>query len=144
MKRTPTVMLAGLIAGGILLSAGCNKDRYRAPGSAGLDPMPLEIYPKVAVEPPLDRHLVVEPDLIVIDDIGGILSVSVPVRITSRRYGESNIQYRFKFYDDRGRELPVQPGWRRHRLPFRTQEQLVGNATDSNATDWRLEIRVGR
>lgn len=142
--KTTILLLLTLIAAGLILGACRNNDVYRAPGAAQLDPLPLPMYPKVTVEPPLDQHVAVDPGLVVADKSSGILSVSVPIRLISAKYGESNIQYRFKFYDAQGRELRVQTGWRRHRLPFRTQEQLQGNATDENAEDWRLEIRLSR
>lgn len=126
------VMIAGLSA--------CAPNP-KAPASAGADLLSVDAYPKITVDPPLNKYIVTRGPIV--DASRSILRVVVPVRATTNST-EPNVQYRFLFYDDNGIELRQQTGWRMVQLPVRTEVQLTGTALDNTATDWRLEIRPGR
>jgi len=74
----------------------------------------------------------------------GVLRVNVPVRMTSRPGEWAKVQYRFMFLDAQGVPLKVQPDWQPVTLEPQQQVFMSGNAMDSNAVDWRLEIRSQR
>lgn len=123
----------------ILPLAAC--DTVKAPGSAGADPLPRDNYPKVEVEGPLVGWIVVSKPTVTTD---GVMKVSTPIRLKSDSGEYANIQYMYTFFDSAGVPLRTQTEWKFLKLEPRTQTFLQGNALDSNAADWRLNIRSGR
>ena len=105
------------------------------------DHIPIEQYPKITTTYELSRYLVIAQPTVVQD---GVLRVIVPVRMTSRPGEWAKVQYRFMFLDARGVPLTVQPDWQPVTLEPQQQVFMSGNAMDSNAADWRLEIRSQR
>ncbi len=94
-------------------------------------------YPQVQSEPGLSRFMrygepVVTP--------GDPMQVVVPVRY-QRRQQSLDIQYRFVFFDDLGRPLNPDAGWRWTQLPAKRPVYLEGTATQAGAADWSLELR---
>lgn len=133
-----TTTCAAAIAAGLL---GCRSNDPKAPASAGQDMLSIDAYPKITVDPPLNKYIVTHGPIV--DSSREIMRVVVPIRATTNSV-EPNVQYRFLFYDANGIELRQQTGWRMVQLPVRTEVQLAGNALDNTAADWRLEIRPGR
>lgn len=138
MNRLTVVAAAGALASGLL--SGCN-DPVKAPYGGKQDPLPAGQYPKITVEGPLQPFLAFEAPKVSRDS--GVLKVVTPVRLQSDGQ-ESNVQYRYIFLDAGGLPMRAQPDWRYLRLPSRQQVFLEGNALDTGASDWRLEVRPSR
>ena len=140
--KTPTslpVWLAILSLGVALFAVGC--DTVKAPGAASPDPLATEAYPQIAALEGLARTLSFDrPD--VRSGPTPPMSVSVPVRLRSDF--EKKVHYRFIFFDEHGRPLHPQMGWAYQVLPARAQVFLQASALDTEADDWRLEIRPTR
>lgn len=124
--------------------AGCN-DPVKAPFTPGADQLPRNQYPKVTVEPALSRWLVISEPIVAPAPNGGPITVNVPLRLTSTTPDQfARIQYRYIFLDASGVPLRTQSDWKYMRLEPRNQVFLQGNAIDTTAADWRLEIQSGR
>lgn len=135
-----TVMLAlGMVVS--LGLSGCKQDTVKAPYGGKQDPLPRVDYPQITVEGPLQPYLVFDASQVSRES--GVLKVVTPVRLQSDGQ-ESNIQYRYIFLDAGGMPLRAQADWRYFRFPSRQQVFLEGNALDSSATAWRLEVRPSR
>lgn len=121
-------------------ASGC--DTVRAPYTPRADQLPQESYPQISVSYDLQPWIAYSKPVV---ERGDVLKVSVPVRLTSSGTGEySNTQYRFIFLDATGSPTRTQPDWRFQRFEPRQQVFLTANSLDSNAVDWRLEIRSAR
>lgn len=138
VTRVMSVAAAG-IAMGVGL-AGCN-DPVKAPYAGKQDPLARTSYPQITVEGPLQPFLAF--DAPVVTKPSGVLKVVTPVRLQSDGQ-ESNVQYRYIFLDAGGMPLRAQADWRYLRMPSRQQVFLEGNALDTTASDWRLEVRPSR
>jgi uncharacterized protein YcfL len=130
---TPIVTLAALLALPACVST--------APPAAGPDPVSQQMQPQVLAQGALEGKLVTGRSVVVRTE-GGAMSVSVPVR--TRLQKDARVQYRFTFFDDRGRPLHPEPDWQYAVLPARTQMILEGASLQSEAADWRLEVRPAR
>ena len=144
------VRISGLLAlclvglGSVTTLGGCQKPQL-APATPGADPLARAQYPKVVVETPLARWLVMSEPVVQNAPNGGPLSVTVPIRLMSSMPNQyARIQYRFIFLDSSGSPLRGQSDWRFVRLEPQNQVFLTGNAIDTNAADWRCEIQSGR
>jgi hypothetical protein len=115
-------------------------DTVKAPGSAQPDPLPPVMYPKIEAAEGLSGFLKFDEPKITSESP---LGVSVPIRAATD-FEDLNVQYRFIFFDVKG--VPIDPDrpWKYTKLASRRQEFLMGNALDSNAKDWRLQIRPAR
>lgn len=134
MNRAVLALVAAVVSFG-----GCATPR--APFSPQPDYIPVDQYPKITTTAHLSRFLVFSPPTVVVD---GVMRVTTPVRLVSRPGEWSKVQYRYIFLDSRGLPLTVQPDWQSQTLEPQQQVFLQGNAMDSNAADWRLEIRPHR
>ncbi len=133
-----------LIVSSLMLTVGgCAKPRVRAPGGAGLDPLPGIQYPKVEAAEGLSGYLVVSGVEATPATARAPMSVIVAVR-SQTDHEEIEAQYRFFFFDEKHRPLATEPDWRRARLPSRSQVFLEGTASETTAVDWRLQIRPAR
>jgi uncharacterized protein YcfL len=140
-RFSSVVAFGAVLAGGLAASllSGCNT--VHGPISAGGDPVSRANYPRVTVDPQLAGWIVVDQPVVAKTDV---LKVTVPVRLTSDN-SASNVQYRILFFDASG--APARGGdmnWTFLNLPPRDQRFLVANSMDSDAADWRCEIRVAR
>ncbi len=130
---------AALIAGSAAL-AGCANPANRIPYT-GVN-APMQGYPRVTVAGELSPYITVDQPVV---EQGDVLKVSVPVRLLSDPGHSSNIQYRMLFVNSNG--APARGGdmnWRFINLPPRNQVFLTGNAMDSDAADWKCEIRLAK
>ncbi len=121
---------------GLCLAGGC---KY-PPARAKDDPLRREDYPRIAVLEGLDRAIVVS-------DVREEKGPPLLVTVTCRNIGddaERDVQYRFFFYDERGRPEELDPDWQYVHMPARTYIYLRGNALDAGFVDWKLEIRPAR
>lgn len=116
---------------------------YRPPGAAGMDPLPGDQYPKVEAAEGLSSYIVVSGVEATPASATAPMNVVVAIR-SQTEYQEIEAQYRFFFFDEKNRPLDTQPDWRRVRLPSRSQVFLEGSAMETNAVDWRLQIRPAR
>lgn len=130
---TPIVALAALLVLPACVST--------APPAAGPDPVSQQLQPQVLAQGEFEGKLVTSRATVVRTE-NGAMSVSVPVR--TRLQKDARAQYRFTFFDDRGRALRPEPDWQYTVLPARTQMILEGTALQTEAADWRLEVRPAR
>lgn len=129
---------AAMIAGATL--TGCASTTTRTPFTGQY--APLQRYPRVEVAGELNQFIAVDPPIVEQQDV---MKVSVPVRLLSDPGYSSSIQYRVLFFNENG--APARGGamnWRFVNLPPRNQVFLTGNAMDSDAADWRCEIRLAK
>jgi hypothetical protein len=125
----------------IALAVGGGCDKTMAPGVVQADPLAPAFYPKIAALEGLQQYLVmatpprVEP--------GPPMRVTCAIRAKTE-YQELNVQYRYIFLDGAGVPLRNNPDWQFQKMASRTESFFSGNALDSNAADWRLEIRPAR
>lgn len=141
--RTRPTLAAGLATIQCLLLGACASDPAKHPGSAQVDPLPGDQYPKIAALDGLSRWIAVsgfeaEPP-----------TATRPIQITTSVRAmtdgqELNVQYRYMYFDNRNSPLNPNPDWQYVRLPSRAQVFLRGSAMDTSAVDWRLEIRPAR
>ncbi len=136
-KLAPAAIFAGLA-----LSLGaCASDPVKAPYQPNPDLLTKTTYPQVTTTGDLAQWLVVDQPVVSRD---GILKVSVPVRMTSNTGQWSKVQYRFIFLDANSVPVRAQPDWMPVTLEPRQQVFMQANSLDTNAADWRLEIRPQR
>lgn len=121
----------------MVLVVGCHS--AKRPHEGQPDPLPPDEYPQIATLEGLKGYVVIGD---VVTQQGPPLEVSVSVR--ARTDKELNVQYRFVFLDSKSLPLDADPDWRYITMPARTQAYMRANALDSNAVDWRLEIRPAR
>lgn len=142
MGRHELMVVAGVVAVGALgVLAGC--DTVKAPYRPVVDQVPIQNYPKVTVQGELAGFIAVSPP--VVERPSDVMKVTVPIRLLSDPGFSSNIQYRFIFLNASG--VPSRGptmNWKFQNLPPRDQVFLSGNALDSDAVDWRCEIRLAR
>ncbi len=133
-----SLSVAGLLA--CLLTAGCQPDIAPRPGLG--DPIPPPYNdPQIAVLSPALQPWIRFHSAIITDEEGVPLQVEVPVRnLTDRLY---LIDYRFIFFDRRGRELESF-GWQMQELRPKQTVRLKANALSTDAMDYRLEIKWAR
>ena len=102
-------------------------------------------YPQIATEGNLGNHLsyarpIVRPSG---QAPGGTpMHVTVPIRLRDDK--PVNAQYRFTFLAADGGPIGQPMDWRFMVLPPRLQVFMEGSALDSQAVDWRLEIRPAK
>lgn len=121
---------------------GCKSSSDKPPPGAMADPTLIENYPTVVALEGLQPYIGVSAP---VEDRtpGQPLSIQVPVRALTNG-AELNVQYRFYWLNEQ--QIPTQEEgeWRYMRMPARAQVFMSGNALDSRATRWRLEIRPAR
>lgn len=94
-------------------------------------------YPKVQATGGLNKHMRVNNAKESQQD--GVLYANVDIRWIGER--EVFYEYRFIFFDSRGRAINPDGPWTRGESAPGTVDYLGANATRQDATDWRLEIR---
>lgn len=132
------------------LGACAPKDTVKAPAVPARDALEAHTYPQVAMSPELAGWMAVDRPIVTRGEAAGAavdpdrpLHVVVPVRTLTDRE-TIRVQYRFQFFDGKGRPLAPQPDWEYRRMASRTQQFFEANAMDARATDWRLELRAAR
>jgi len=133
MNGLKTITVAGVV---LLGSVGCANKPTPPPG-AMVDMVALDNYPQITVMDNLQPWLVV--NRVQQNDESGLLGIDVDMRWTGQRY--VYFEYRFIFFDDRGRALDTDPAWRTGESAPGTVEYLQGRANNESADTWRLEIR---
>ncbi len=138
MKTFGTMAVLSVATAVVVGGIGCAR---QVPYTPGVDPLSVTNYPKVTTTGDLANWLVVAHPTVVKE---GVLKVSTPVRLTSKTGQWSKVQYRYQFLDDKGTPVRAQPDWVPVTLEPQQQVFMTGNSLDSNAADWRLEIRPQR
>ena len=139
MTRRLSLLAAGLLAAAL---GGCSEP-YLGPSAGQPDPYPAPVNdPRVSVlAPELQQWLAFHPALVT-RRAPRPMRVEVPVRnMTDRKY---LVDYRVLFYDDRGFQLEPVMGWEPAVLYPRQIVRLAGGAMDTEALDWRLEMKWSR
>jgi hypothetical protein len=137
MRTTPLILLAALAF------PACQQDKTHAPGSAGVDPLPADLYPKVEAAGGLSPYLVISGANVTPGTDTKPMSITSAVRSTWDK-DVLSVQYRYFFLDEKGTPIDTDPDWRFAKLPPRSQVFMEGFAPDTNARDWRLQIRPAR
>jgi hypothetical protein len=138
--RPLLVAAAALVAPLATTLVGCANPATRTPFTGVYAPM--QQYPRVTVAGELGRFLAIDEPIVEQQDV---MKVTVPVRLLSDPGYSSSVQYRFLFMNENG--APARGGamnWRFVNLPPRNQVFLAGNAMDTDAVDWRCEIRLAK
>ncbi|MGB0768702.1 MAG: DUF1425 domain-containing protein [Phycisphaeraceae bacterium] len=137
MRRLTTTLTA-LLAAAML--TGCY-----TPGNASPDPIPNANYPQVVTTGWLDNDFYVGPPIVVPEDNGRPMKVTVEVRRLEPAWNrELPCQYRFIFLDENGAALDPDPTWYYRSIEPKVKTILQGSAPDTGAVDWRCEIRKDR
>ena len=133
-----------LLATCTLLLAACASDPMKLPPGGRADLLPIKDYPQIVATRGLDQWLAFSPAYVDPSTDLSPLRVTVPVRSLYDK-GQLRIQYRFEFFDERGLPVGPAPGYRFAVLEPRIQNNyLEGNAMETTAVDWRLEVRPAR
>lgn len=126
---------------GLLTLAGCNNPELPPPG-VKQDKLPEGAYPsKVAIEG-LDKVIVARDAIVQAATEATPMRVTVPIRSTGNVI--HYIQYRFEFLDREGRPVRSNQGWRFMSLEPKIEAFVDAGALDTDAVDWRLQIRPAR
>lgn len=131
-----TLMTAGImlaIIGSPFVLSGCGTPPPRV-SDDGLD---ASDYPKVQATGGLNKFMRVNNARE--NQQNGILSANVDVRWIGKK--PVYFEYRFIFFDSRGRAINPDGPWTRGDAEPGTVDYLSANATRPDATDWRLDIR---
>ena len=133
-------LIAAVVLAGVVVS-GCAGGGAYEPYTPGWDPLPTAKYPNITAEGHIAGYLAANTPTITKDPI---LSISVPVRLMSDKGQWSKVQYRYIFLDSNFAPVRAQPDWQPMTMEPRQQVFMTGNALDTNAVNWRLEIRPQR
>jgi uncharacterized protein YcfL len=126
----------------LLFLAGChNPDPVKAPYTPTQDMLTRTTYPNITASGEIAGWLVFDRPTVTHDNV---LRVSVPLRTTAEPGQWIKVQYRFIFLDANNVPVRGQPDWQPMTMEPRQQVFMQANSLDSNATDWRLEIRPQR
>jgi len=138
MHKTLTAALAVALSG----LGAC--DTIKAPDIVRQDPLPQGAYPQQVVLEGLNRGIVSGDPVVRGPSDSMPMTVTVPLRSVADK--TLHVQYQFEFLDANG--LPVRgtptSGWRFVTVEPRTQVFAVANALDTDAVDWRLQVRPAR
>jgi len=107
------------------------------------DPYPAPMNdPQITILAPELRPWLGFHPAIIDDDGRRPMQVQIPVRnMTDRDY---LIDYRVLFYDDSGMQLDPVMGWKMEALRPKQTVRLIGQALDTRARNYRLEIKWAR
>ncbi|MBL0928373.1 MAG: DUF1425 domain-containing protein [Phycisphaerales bacterium] len=141
MRRMTVLALAGLGAGVGSVLSGC--DTVKAPPAGRADTIKMEQYPGIVAQDGLNQWLGFNEPVFETGTPDRPARVTVPTR--SLADVGMNVQYRFLWFDDKGRPVRTQQeGWRFINIQPRAQVMLDSNALETAAKSWRLELRSAR
>jgi len=139
-RPAPTRFLAAMLLASLAMGSGCKSDDgVAAPGTPARDPLPYALYPNVVVHDGLEKDLVAEEPIVEPAAQYTPLSVRVPLRSVADE--TLRLKYRLVFYDERQKQLTMNPVWQPISFPPRTRRFVGGNAISEKATSWELELR---
>ena len=133
------LMIVPMLAA-VLMMTGCY-----TPGHADIDPIPDAKYPKVVTYGWLDNDFYVDAPIVVPEDNGRPMRVTVEVRRLEPAFNrELPSQYRFIFLKENGEPLAPDPTWHYRAIEPKVKTIMQASAPDIGAVDWRCEIRKDR
>ncbi|MGB1126440.1 MAG: hypothetical protein ACPG4Q_14655 [Phycisphaeraceae bacterium] len=133
------LMIVPMLAA-VLMMTGCY-----TPGHADIDPIPDAKYPKVVTYGWLDNDFYVDAPIVVPEDNGRPMRVTVEVRRLEPAFNrELPSQYRFIFLKENGEPLDPDPTWHYRAIEPKVKTIMQASAPDIGAVDWRCEIRKDR
>ncbi len=124
---------------GFGLSCSTSQISPPRPSEPITDPIGIQDYPNVVIDPALEGLIVQAPPNVVRDPYSGTLGVTVPVR--SITTGEILLEYRVLFLSPNGSEENPDTPWRAFNLAGRARRVLEAHSLKSDTTDWHMEIR---
>ncbi len=127
-----------LLTTATFIAAGCST----APPAGVGDEVNVGEYPKVVAAEGLQDGVVFSQPVVERPTELRPMRVTVPVRAITNY--PLNVQYRFEFFDNEGRSLRNNQGWRFMNLPPKVQMSMDAASLDNDATDWRLIVRPAR
>ena len=127
-------------AASLLMLPGCKgPDNVKAPQTIRTDPL-AGAYPQNIALSGLHNRIVIGQPMVDPAQSDSPMKVTVPLRSVAD--GTIRVQYKFIFLDGRGR--PVRSnldGWRYQVIAARAEVFLEATSMDTDAADWRLEVR---
>lgn len=135
---TRSMIVMGVLATAMFVG-GCNQDNIQAPQSVRSDPL-AGGYPQNIALKGLHTGVVIGKPIVDAATEDQPMRVTVPLR--SVVDGTLRTQYKFTFLDDRGR--PVRSNldsWRYQVIAAKAEVYLEATSMDTDAADWRLEVR---
>jgi hypothetical protein len=135
---TRTMLLCScLLVSGLVM--GCQQDNVQAPQAIRNDPL-AGGYPQNVVLNGLEDGVVIGKPVVEAATDAKPMRVTVPLR--SVVDGTLRTQYQFIFLDDKGRPVRShRENWHYQVLSDHAQVFLEGAALETDAVDWRLEVR---
>ena len=129
-----------IVLGASLCVTGCRTE----PAEGRIDPIHEQDYPQITALDELEEQLVFGTPS-VYSPADRPMSVVVPMRAAiGANDDDMAVQYRFEFLDSLGRPIEPSMGWRHILLPPRVTRFVEGAALDTDAVDWRLELRLDK
>jgi hypothetical protein len=138
IHRGTAVGTLGMFLLGSSLVACSNPDTIRAPASPAPDPI-AGAYPQITMASGLSGLLAHSGPIVEPSTPNRPMRVTVPVR--SIQDGPTRTQYQFTWLDSAGRPLGVS-GWKYELVPPRMERFFEASSLTTQATDWRLEIKI--
>lgn len=136
MKQRSTLAVTMVLLMSLLTLTGCSNVKSKK--DALLDPLTPTAYPQIAALDGIGRWLsFMTPATSPQND--GRMKIIIPVAAVDGPQRE--VEYKFEFFDNRGRPLSKQEDWKFMRLPPRTTRHLETISPDHNTRNWRLVIR---
>lgn len=139
-SKTMSVCVMMVAAASLLILPGCKgQDNIKAPQTIRTDPL-AGAYPQNIALSGLQNAIVIGQPIVDPATADNPMKVSVPLRSVAD--GTLRVQYKFIFMDGRGRPVKSNnDGWRYQVLAPRAEVFLENNSMDTDAVDWRLEVR---
>lgn len=135
---TRSMIVMGVLATAMLVG-GCNKDNVQAPQSVRSDPL-AGGYPQNIALKGLHNGVVIGKPIVDAATDDQPMRVTVPLRSVAD--GTLRTQYKFTFLDGRGRPVRSNTNtWRYQVLAAKAEVFLEATSLDTDAADWRLEVR---
>lgn len=142
MNRPLNVLAMLTVAAAMIFVGGCNKDNVQGPQGVRSDPL-AGGYPQNVALSGLHNGIVIGKPIVDAATEDQPMRVTVPLRSVADR--TLRTQYKFTFLDDRGRPVRSnRESWRYQVIAPKAEVYLEANALDTDAVDWRLEVRPAR
>ena len=125
---------------GVILVIGCEEpDSVLVVHSPRRDAPVEQTYPRQVALFDLDEQLVPSEPIVMPSTPDRPMRVTLGVR--SLVDEPLALRYRFVFLDPSGRPLRTNTGWQQITVPPRAQLPVIGQAQETTAADWHVEIR---
>lgn len=119
---------------------GC-QDKVMAPLTARVDSLYETKHGNVFVLDGLSEFIVASEPIV---EAGGSRPMMVTVRLRLLADEQTNVQYKFEFFNRKGAPVRPESSWAFMAMPPRVPMYMQGASLDTSATDWQLKIRSAR